>query len=411
MNECEEYKLLYSICSQLIKVQDDKEIFNHVLQNLCNAFDALASSLWLVNIRDDLGFRRIAYYQSSQNVQSFLPTLDFKIIDLVAKNKQELICYNLKEDPNFREVTDDIHITSFPLVIKNELIGILNIFCNSEEKTYDCYKFDILTKILGELGYALYNYKYYSNDHSKRINKELEFARNIQRNLLPKNLPKIKGLSMAIRSFMATEVGGDYVDLFRTHKNNLGIAVGDVMGKGIPAALWTTVARAILRVTAKKDSLPHLVLNEVNLQLFEDMSQQDMFLTLLYAWYEPISRTFVFSNAGHHNPVVIHSQSGEYEKYNHNGPFIGGRPDTKYKSKGIRLHKDDILILYTDGLIEAVNAQDEQFGLTNLINVVLRNSFYKAPEILDSLWLHLGQHIGNHHQLDDISCIILKVEE
>lgn len=410
MNECEEYKFLYNICSQLIKVQDNKEIFNTIIHDLCTSFGAIASSLWIVNTLDDVGFNRIAYYQSSQNVHSFLPTLDFKLTHFTAKNKLNLICYNLKGDCNFKEVTDDIHITSSPLVVKNELIGILNIWCNSEDPNR-CHHIDLLPKIIGEIGHGLYNYKYYSNDQSKRIKKELEFAGKVQHNLLPKNLPEIKGLSIAIRSRMAREVGGDYVDVFKTERNNLGIAIGDVMGKGIPAALWTTVARAILRVTAKADSLPHLVLNEVNLQLFEDMAKQEMFLTLLYGWYEPFSHTFIFSSAGHHNPIIIHSQSGEYEKFNLKGLFIGGRPDTKYKSKGIRLNKDDILIIYSDGLIEAVNDQDQQFGLNNLIEVVIRNSFYKATEIMDSLWLHLGQHIGDHVQLDDISCIILKVGE
>jgi|GEM_PF-2025861 len=417
MDEVEEFRFLYETCSQLIKAQENEELFPRIIQNLCTAFKAVASSLWVSNSQNGFGFRRIAYHQASQEIKSFLPTLDFKIANLAAKKKQGFICYNLKLDRNFQEVEENLKITSILLITKSEFIGVINIWCKYKLEQASCCNHNycnnsiLLQKLTNDFTSAIYNYKYYSNSRQQRLNRELEFARKMQTDLVPKSIPKIRGISVAARNMMANEVGGDYVDLFLTQKNNLGIAIGDVMGKGIPAALWTTVARATLRVAARDDLLPHLVISEVNQTLYEDLSQQDMFLTLLYAWYEPVKQTLVFANAGHYSPVLIQSTSGEHKVLKLNGPYIGGKANYEFRSNAIKLNQGDVLIFYTDGLIEAVNAQNEQFGLNNLIDVVVKNSFYKAPEILDNLWLHIGQHIGSYHQLDDLSCIVFKVDD
>lgn len=416
MDEVDEYRFLYETCSQLIKTQESEELFCSIIQNLCTAFGAVASSLWVSDFQNGFGFRRIAYYQAKE-LQSFLPTLDFKVANLAAKKKQGLNCFNLKLDQDFKEIKEDIKITSIPLIKTSEYIGIINIWCKPNQvkgcsDTCDsCNMNKLLQKLTNDFASATYNYKYYSSSRHQRLNRELEFAHKIQAGLVPRNIPKVKGVSVAARSMMANEVGGDYVDLFLTQKNNLGIAVGDAMGKGIPAALWVAIARTTLRVAAKDNRLPHFVMSEVNQALYDDLIQQGMFLTLLYAWYEPVKQTLVFSNAGHYSPLLIRGPSREVKVLKFNGPYIGGKANYEFRSNAVKLSQGDILVFYTDGVIEAVNAQNQQFGLDHLIDVIVKNSFYKAPEILDNLWLHIGQHIGSYHQSDDLSCIILKVDD
>lgn len=416
MDEVEENRFLYKTCSQLIKAQENEELFPQIIQEVCSAFGAIASSLWVSNLQNGSGLRRIAYYQADQELQSFLPTLDFKVANQVSKNKQGFNCFSLKTDQNFQEVKEDLYITSVPLTKTNESIGLLNIWCKLDQVKCSnncdtCNSKKLIHMLSNDFASAIYNYKYYSSSRQQRLNRELEFARKMQADLVPRNIPKISGITVAARSMMANEVGGDYIDLFLTQKDNLGIAVGDVMGKGIPAALGVAIARTALRVAAKENRLPHLVMREVNQALYNDLIQQGMFLTLLYAWYEPVKQALVFSNAGHYSPILIHGPSREPKVLKFNGPYIGGKANYEFRSNAVKLSRGDIVVFYTDGVIEAVNEQNEQFGVDHLIDVVIKNSFYRAPEILDNLWLHIGQHIGSYQQSDDISCVILKVEE
>lgn len=407
-----ENKLLYQICSNLLKAQDDDNFLNQVVADVCQAIGAICCSIWVTG-DTGIGQKRIAFQQSVEKINDPLPNLDFLAANYAIEQRRFFVLHNVKGEAEFSEAQlNNLQITTCPLDVKKNLFGVLCIWNNDGSilpNEYENYHL-LLQKLADEISYGLYNIKYYSNKRGKRIKKELEIARNIQNGLIPKEIPVVKGVSLGARTYMANEIGGDYLDLFTTKGKNLGIAIGDVMGKGIPAALWMAMTRVTLRTAAIDDSQPQLALQDVNSVLFPDLSMQSMFVTLMYALYNPANKTLLFSNAGHLPPLLYHSNTEKFELLKIKGAYIGGVENKKYKLGAVQLHKGDIILFYTDGLTEAKNIQGEQMGIKKIVDIIRRNVLYKASEIIDSLSFHIGQHIGDYKQSDDITFALLKVE-
>ena len=183
------------------------------------------------------------------------------------------------------------------------------------------------------------------------------------------------------------------------------------MGIGIPAALWMAMTKVAMRTAAKDDTQPHLAISQVNSVLFPDLSRQGMFVTLLYALYDPYNKTLIFSNAGHLPPLLYRSKTRKVEPLRLKGPYIGGVENKNYQISGVRLQKGDIVLFYTDGLTEALNSAQKQLGIEKLAELLYSNALYDASQIIDRLIVDLGQFIGDYHQTDDITLAVLKVEQ
>src|SRR5680860_498498 len=206
---------------------------------------------------------------------------------------------------------------------------------------------------------VLDNYRNFSDSSHRRLNKELAIAKQIQASFLPKKTPQLAGISIAFQSMTAHEMGGDYLDIFQTQNKLVGIALGDVMGKGIPAALWMAMTKVTLSTIAKSGVQPHVVLEEVNKALYQDLVERDTFVTLLYALYEPVKKVLLLANAGHLPPLVFHGTTGQYELLKVKGTYIGGIKNRKYKLIGVQLMAGDVVLFYSDGVTEATNSSGE----------------------------------------------------
>lgn len=409
----QEANLLFQVCSLLLKAQGEEDVFRQIACEICQVFEAVCCSIWLAKPDGGVGQRRISYYQVPMASVDLLPTWDFRAAALVIKQQTSLILSDISADPYFSDKgRERLWLMAYPLQVQGDFVGVLCIWGRQGMGLYAKRdKFvSLLSQIIEEISFGLYNYKYFSNRNQKRLKKELEIARQIQQNLLPKEVPVVTGISLAIRNISANEVSGDYADVFLTRGGYLGIAVGDVMGKGIPAALWMAMTRVAMRTAAKDGTHPHVAMERVNAVLYPDLSRQGIFVTLLYAFFDPRKKTLFFSNAGHVPPLLYHSTTGQFELLKLKGTIIGGLEHKKYDIGGVQLQAGDIVIFYTDGLTEAVNAHGQPLGIENVADIIKKNSLYSAAEISDCLSLHLGQHIGDSHQTDDITFAILKVE-
>lgn len=415
LNEFRQTQLLYRVCSLLIKAQQDNdEVFNQIVALLCQELRVTGSSIWIATHQGGIGQQRLAFFQAGEKLSYSLPNLDYQAAALVIEQGNGLVLHNIHNDENFHEARlNDLWVTAYPLKNKSELIGVFCIWDNHNKHTHQEREdfMALVQKVGSELTSGLYNYKQYSQANHKRIVKELETARRIQLDLMPRELPVLQGTSLGIRTIPANEVGGDYLDIFLTNSKHLGIAIGDVMGKGFPAALWMAMTKVAMRTAAKDDTQPHFAVSQVNSVLFPDLSRQGIFVTLLYALYDPYKKTLLFSNAGHLPPLLYRSKTRKVEPLRLKGAYIGGVENKNYQISGVRLQKGDIVLFYTDGLTEAMNSAQKQLGIEKVAELLNSNALYDASQIIDRLIVNLGQFIGDYHQTDDITLAVLKVEE
>lgn len=247
-------------------------------------------------------------------------------------------------------------------------------------------------------------------DHLVAIQNELEVARRIQEAILPQNFPPFPEHSeFELHASMnaAKKVGGDFYDFFMIDEDHLGFAIGDVSGKGVPAAIFMAVSRALLKATALRGVSPHECLLQVN-RLLQSENSTSMFVTVFYAILELSSGIVEFSNGGH-NPPYLLKNKGEIAQLELTNNFVlGAFAMSSYQSKKVQMNKGDSLILYTDGVTEANNQQGNQFSESGLQECLVNMNGQSAEEIVDIVFNKVLEYSGSTSQSDDITVLALK---
>ncbi len=246
------------------------------------------------------------------------------------------------------------------------------------------------------------------------MKRDLQIAREIQTWLLPGVPPQIPGLSIAYATRPANTVAGDYYDVFprpgRTNEDNrVVLAVADVAGKSIPAAMLMATFQASLKtLSTAQVALPELASN-MNRYACSNSQGGLRFTTAFLAEYDPIRRTLDYINAGHNNPILRRA-SGQIERLDVGGLPFGILPDTQYESATITLAPGDWLIIFTDGLVEAENARQEDYGEARLLTAIEAGKSVEPAEMLKRLMAEVDLFVGNTPQHDDVTCLLLKSE-
>lgn len=239
--------------------------------------------------------------------------------------------------------------------------------------------------------------------------RELEIARDVQQRLFPQDYPPVVGLEYAGACRPALEVGGDYYDFFKVSQRELGIAIGDVSGKGIPASLLMATLRAYLRgQTAGQDSnLPSLMAN-LNRFVYES-SSANRYATFFYAQHDASTRTVTYVNGGHNPPILFKASSDEEPmRLDAGGPVIGLLPECAYGQGQAVLSSGDILVAFTDGISEALNAADEEWGEDRLIEAVRRHRALAAGALIEHIMLSVDAFVAGQPQHDDMTVVVIR---
>ncbi|KAB2924766.1 MAG: PP2C family protein-serine/threonine phosphatase [Bacteroidetes bacterium] len=246
----------------------------------------------------------------------------------------------------------------------------------------------------------------------ERMAKELEIARTVQMSLLPKENPRIDGYDIAGACLPAFEVGGDYYDFVTLGGNRLGIAIGDVSGKGVPAAIYMTLTKGILQSHAEENVSPKTVLSKVNRLMYRTI-ERNSFVSMFYAVLDVTSGTVRYARAGH-NPVILAGLRDEQREFlTPNGVALGldegGVFDSVLEEREYRLRSGDLLVFYTDGFTEARNAAGDDFGESRLLAAVERARGGSASSIVDAVVRETRAFIGDMPQHDDMTMVVVKV--
>ncbi len=246
-----------------------------------------------------------------------------------------------------------------------------------------------------------------------RKNAELQIAAEIQKNFLPETIPQTEGFDIAAKSIPAKEVGGDFFDVIPLEvipisPTRTGIMIADVSGKGVPAALFMALSRIVVRVTATWFRKPAEIINFAN-PIIANNSKTGMFVTLFYGNIDTETRTLTYVNAGHNPPIVLRKENGEIEELPLTGVAVGALDDAEYTQREIRLTSGDVMVLYTDGITEAVNEREEMFDTPRLIETIRNTSALSSQEIVDGIISSVFAFSGTTPQFDDITLMVVKV--
>ncbi len=246
------------------------------------------------------------------------------------------------------------------------------------------------------------------------MKRDLQIAREIQTWLLPGAPPQIPGLALAYATRPANTVAGDYYDVFprpgkTNEENRVVLAVADVAGKSIPAAMLMATFQASLKtLSTAQVALPELAAN-MNKYACSNSQGGLRFTTAFLAEYDEVHRTLHYINAGHNNPILRRA-SGQIERLDVGGLPFGIQPEVKYESATVTLAPNDWLIIFTDGLVEAENARQEEYGEVRVLTELEAGKSFSPADLLKHLMSALDLFVGSTPQHDDVTCMLLKAE-
>ena len=246
----------------------------------------------------------------------------------------------------------------------------------------------------------------------KAMEKEVEITSKIQQNILPSHKPKHLHLDLVAKSVMAKTTGGDFYDYYvQGEDGDVTLLVADVSGKSLPAALFMAVSSSILRTVTRSETEPTEILSRSNEILYEE-SQSGMFVTVFLARYNPMAGSLRYASAGHNEMIIMHAD-GSYELLAGKGSPLGVLPGQlqKYTGGELQIREGDLLVLYTDGVVEAVNSENQEYGLDKFIKLLQDNITRKPDEIISTVYDSVIEWSGTDLQYDDFTMLVTRFQD
>lgn len=243
----------------------------------------------------------------------------------------------------------------------------------------------------------------------KALEREINLAKNIQTKLLNGERPNLERDELSGISIPARLIGGDYFDFYLLPNGKLRIVIGDVMGKGIPAAMLMILTRGAFRTAAESTKGPGETLTAMNKAIYKDLRTLNSFVTVFCADWDSATGTFTYASAGHSLPVVTKGNKEQIDLPIVKGVMIGGLPNQLYNEESVSLSDGDVIFLYTDGIVEAINKDGEMYKLDRLENVLKSAVAKSAQDIENTVIDNIHHFTEGMPQKDDITMVILKV--
>jgi len=304
-----------------------------------------------------------------------------------------------------------------PLNLNNRMLGVISLGPKQSEAPYSRGDLQLLGAVASQTGLALENARLTESIRQEvaqreRLNRELEIARDVQQRLFPQTLPNVQGLDFAGYCRPVFGVGGDYYDFIKLSDGCMGIAVGDVSGKGIAAALMMASLQASLRgQTIKPCATLSETIEHVN-QLVYDASADNRYATFFYAQYEPGSRTLRYVNAGHNPPILLRrgADGMQLVRLTEGGTVVGLFPSAPYQEAQLTLRPGDVMVAFTDGISEAMNDTEEEWDEERLIETIRTCNSRSAADMINSILEQVDSFTAGARQHDDMTLVVMRVQ-
>ncbi|MEB3295275.1 MAG: PP2C family protein-serine/threonine phosphatase [Synechococcales bacterium] len=316
---------------------------------------------------------------------------------------------------------DEIQLFGTSILVKNQERGRLYVFSRDPDYRWTEQRQKLVRLVADQTAVAIENDELNAELRKKeRLDRELEIGADIQYRLLPRQCPTIEGIELAAMCKTASRVGGDYYDFIPATPSRYGersserwsVAIGDVMGKGVPAGLIMTMTRGMLRAEVLNGHSPAKILQHLNQVMYADLENSNRFVTLFYSEYDPQSRILSYSNAAHNPPLLWQAATNTIRRLDTLGMLIGLDAHTQYQDAQVQLYPGDTIIYYTDGFTEAADSNGMQFDEENLAKVfqfACQNSS-DPQQILKQLFDAVQQFVGpGNPNKDDMTLVVLRV--
>lgn len=337
--------------------------------------------------------------------------LDAQLTGWMLKNRQPLITNDFSQDQRFHtkggEALPIRSLLCVPLLLKGHMIGLVTLFNKKAVEGFGSEDQRLLSIIAAQSAQIIENARLLKEEQALiKMQEELRLAYEIQTNLLPEKPPKVKGYDIFGKSIPAKEVGGDYFDFIEVDKNRLIFCLGDVSGKGMPAALLMANLQATIRGQALLDPSTTRCLEHANKLLYHNTSPEK-FATLFYGCLDFNKHQLSYSNAGHNFPYLF-SSGQEPVQLKEGGVILGCMESSSFDEDKVPFGEGDVLLIYSDGITEAINDQDQEFGESRLSAVVKKGRDRSAKELVEMIISSVEQHTGDFPQSDDMTLLVIK---
>ncbi len=303
-----------------------------------------------------------------------------------------------------------------PMRFGNEVLGVLVLANRTDETPFTPSDLSLLQAMADQASVPIhYAGLRAALEQKKQIDRDMRAARQIQASLLPQSLPQLENVQLAAYNIPAFDIGGDYYDVIEIDKDHLGIAIADVAGKGIGGAMMMAVCQGVLRTRAPQEKSPALMLSELNRVLSANLAE-DMFITMLYMVLNTKTREFTFARAGHERPLLCRNCDGtrRAEPLDAPGVAIGLADsdifDAAIADVSVQLKPSDGIIVYTDGITEALNDTGDEWGLDNLLQLIQTESPKSPAALMKTVKTSLARYVGAQQQYDDMTLLALKIK-
>jgi sigma-B regulation protein RsbU (phosphoserine phosphatase) len=340
--------------------------------------------------------------------------LDAELTGWMLKHQKPLVSNDLKNDGRFqatdRESCAVRSVLSVPLVLKGRMIGLLNLFNKRAGDDFTDADARLLGIIATQSAQVIEHSRLFAEEQAlKLMQEEMKLAYKIQMDLLPKDAPRLAGYDIAGVSIPAKAVGGDYFDFIHLNERTLALCLGDVSGKGMPAALLMANLQATLRGQVLVDPSPAECLRRSNALLFRS-TDADKFATLFYGILDGGTHRLAYANAGHNYPLMLKS-GGEPVRLDLGGLVLGCLEEFRYAEGVVEFDPGDTLLIYSDGITESFDANEEEFGEERLASILRTASANTAAHLIDQIMTAARAHAGELSQMDDMTLLVIRRSE
>lgn len=403
-------RMLLDITSKISRSLDLQEVLNLVMDTLDSLIPYDAAGIFVLQCVGDEPCTFKAEAVRGYDIDE-LSELHLKLgegfIGSVAVSGKPIISHDVREDPvyvNARDRTRSEMVA--PIISNDEVIGVFDLE-SDELNAYSDDDLQVLTLLASQVAIIIEKVMLHEQlIEKKRLQGQLEVARQVQLELLPASDPELEGFDISAYNFPTEEVSGDYYDWVRIYDDQIGLVIADVAGKGIPAALLMVFLRASLRAATHIGYATHISMAKVNFLLWESI-ERNQFITAFYGILDASNRTLHYSNAGHNPPLLIDAQ-GAARFIEWGEQPLGMFRDTRYHEHYHTFRPGEVLVLYTDGVTEALSPNGEEFGRDRLITAVKSGSTLSARELIASMQRHVLQWTDGVGLTDDATFFVIK---
>ena len=301
-----------------------------------------------------------------------------------------------------------------PMRFGNDIIGVMILANKTGHNRFALSDLNLAQALAGQASVPIHYADLQETlDQKRQLDRDMQIARQIQSSLLPQKLPKFSGIDLAAFSHPALDIGGDYYDVIQIDEKHIGLVIADVSGKGIGGALMMAVCRSVLQSNAKNEYDPASMLGSLN-DILSDNLAEDMFISMLYMVLNTETHLLSFSRAGHEAPIILHRDNQKVDRDESNGIAIGLVDTPTFSSitetKNIQLRSGDLVVTYTDGITEAMNDKEEEWGLDELLNTIQENNKHSATNLLETIENKVLDFAGNIPQHDDMTMLAINID-